>query len=84
MFIVIGLLRYIGGRREILAINYALLYGVRAALALSRLSVAEVRKLHNPAVIPRLMFVDLGGQGYALVTVIAYGPSDFEHALLGQ
>jgi alkaline phosphatase D len=64
-------LYYTGEHREIPAINYTLLHGVRAALALSRTSAAEARKLHNPAVAPHLKFVDLGGHGYGLVTVNA-------------
>jgi alkaline phosphatase D len=64
-------LYYTGERREIPAINYTLLHGVRAALALSRTSAAEARKLHNPAVAPHLKFADLGGHGYGLVTVTA-------------
>jgi alkaline phosphatase D len=64
-------LYYAGENREIPAINYTLLHGVRAALALSRTSAAEARKLHNPAVAPHLKFVDLGGHGYGLVTVTA-------------
>ena len=64
-------LYYTGEHHEIPAINYTLLHGVRAALALSRTSAAEARKLHNPAVAPHLKFVDLGGHGYGLVTVTA-------------
>ncbi len=64
-------LYYTGEHREIPAINYTLLHGVRAALALSRTSAAEARKLRNPAVAPHLKFVDLGGHGYGLVTVTA-------------
>ena len=64
-------LYYTGEHREIPAINYTLLHGVRAALALSKTSAAEARKLHNPAVAPHLKFVDLGGHGYGLVTVTA-------------
>jgi alkaline phosphatase D len=62
-------LYYTGEHHEIPAINYTMLHGVRAALALSRTSAAEARKLHNPAVAPHLKFVDLGGHGYGLVTV---------------
>jgi alkaline phosphatase D len=62
-------LYYTGEHREIPAINYTLLHGVRAALALSQTSAGEARKLHNPAVAPHLKFVDLGGHGYGLVTV---------------
>jgi len=64
-------LYYTGEHHEIPAINYTLLHGVRAALALSKTSAAEARKLHNPAVAPHLKFVDLGGHGYGLVTVTA-------------
>ena len=62
-------LYYTGEHREIPAVNYMYLHGVRAALALSQTSAAEARKLHNPAVAPHLKFVDLGGHGYGLVTV---------------
>jgi hypothetical protein len=48
-----------------------LLHGARAALALSRTSAPEARKLHKPADAPYLKFVDLGGHGYGLVTVTA-------------
>jgi alkaline phosphatase D len=64
-------LYYAGEHHEIPAFNYALLHGVRAALALSNRSAAEARKLDNPAVAPHLKFVDLGGHGYGLVTVTA-------------
>jgi alkaline phosphatase D len=64
-------LYYTGEHREIPAVNYTYLHGVRAALALSRTSAAEARKLHNPAVAPHLKFVDLGGHGYGLVTATA-------------
>jgi alkaline phosphatase D len=64
-------LYYTGEHHEIPAINYTMLHGVRAALALSRTSAEEARKLHNPAVAPHLKFVDLGGHGYGLVTVTA-------------
>ena len=64
-------LYYTGEHHEIPAINYTLLYGVRAALALSRTSGVEARKLHNPEVALHLKFVDLGGHGYGLVTVTA-------------
>jgi alkaline phosphatase D len=64
-------LYYTGEHREIPAINYTLLHGVRAALALSQTGAAEARKLRNPAVAPHLKFVDLGGHGYGLVTVTA-------------
>jgi alkaline phosphatase D len=62
-------LYYTGEQREILAFNYTLLHGVRAALALSETSAAEARKRRNPAVAPHLKFVDLGGHGYGLVTI---------------
>jgi alkaline phosphatase D len=64
-------LYYTGDRREIPAINFTMLHGVRAALALSRTSADDARKLRNPAVAPHLKFVDLGGHGYGLVTVTA-------------
>ena len=64
-------LYYTGQHREIPAVNYMYLHGVRAALALSQSSAAEARKLSNPAVAPHLKFVDLGGHGYGLVTVTA-------------
>jgi alkaline phosphatase D len=60
---------YTGEHREIPAVNYTYLHGVRAALALSQTSAAEARKLDNPAVAPHLKFVDLAGHGYGLVTV---------------
>ncbi|HET7811503.1 MAG TPA: alkaline phosphatase D family protein [Steroidobacteraceae bacterium] len=64
-------LYYAGERHEIPSLNYTMLHGVRAALALSKTSAAEARKLRNPAVAPHLKFVDLGGHGYGLVTVTA-------------
>jgi alkaline phosphatase D len=64
-------LYYTGEHREIPAINYTLLHGVRAALALSKTNAAEARKLSNPAVAPHLKFLDLAGHGYGLVTVTA-------------
>jgi alkaline phosphatase D len=64
-------LYYTGERREIPAVNYTYLHGVRAALALSKMSADEARKLRNPSVAPHLKFVDLGGHGYGLVTVTA-------------
>jgi alkaline phosphatase D len=64
-------LYYTGEHREIPAVNYTMLHGVRAALALSRMGAEEARKLRNPAVAPHLKFVDLGGHGYGLVTVTA-------------
>jgi alkaline phosphatase D len=64
-------LYYAGEKHEIPAINYTLLHGVRAALALSRTSASEARKLRNPAVAPHLKFVDLGGHGYGVVTATA-------------
>lgn len=64
-------LYYTGEHREIPAVNYLYLHGVRAALALSTMSADEARKLRNPAVAPHLKFVDLGGHGYGLVTVTA-------------
>ena len=41
-------LYYTGEHREIPAINYTLLHGVRAALALSRTSAAEAREASQP------------------------------------
>jgi alkaline phosphatase D len=64
-------LYYTGEHRVIPAVNYLYLHGVRAALALSRTSAAEARKLSNPAVAPHLKFLDLAGHGYGLVTVTA-------------
>lgn len=64
-------LYYTGEHREIPAVNYLYLHGVRAALALSQTSAAEARKLRNPAVAPHLKFVDQNGHGYGLVTVTA-------------
>jgi alkaline phosphatase D len=62
-------LYYTGEHREIIAVNYMYLHGVRAALALSQTSAAEARKQSNPAVGPHLKFVDLAGHGFGLVTV---------------
>jgi alkaline phosphatase D len=62
-------LYYAGKDHKIPAFNYALLHGVRAALALSGRSAAEARKLRNPRVAPHLKFADFGGHGYGLVTV---------------
>jgi alkaline phosphatase D len=62
-------LYYTGEKREIPAVNYLYLHGVRAALALSETGAAEARKKSNPAVAPHLKFVDLAGHGYGLVTV---------------
>jgi alkaline phosphatase D len=62
-------LYYTGEHREIPAVNYLYLHGVRSALALSQTSAAEARKLRNPAVAPHLKFVDQNGHGYGLVTV---------------
>jgi alkaline phosphatase D len=64
-------LYYTGEHREIPAVNFMYLHGVRAALALSKMSAEEARKLSNPAVAPHLEFVDLNGHGYGLVTVTA-------------
>jgi len=64
-------LYYTGEHREIPAVNYLYLHGVRAALALSKSSAAEARKLSNPSVAPHLKFMDLNGHGYGLVTVTA-------------
>jgi alkaline phosphatase D len=63
-------LYYAGEHREIPAINYTLLHGVRSALALSTMTADEARKQRNPEVAPHLRFVDLGGHGYGLVTVV--------------
>ena len=62
-------LYYAGEKREIPAFNFALLHGVRAALALSSMSADAARKLRNPEVAPHLKFADLNGHGYGLVTV---------------
>ena len=53
------------------AMNMAALHGVRSALALQNGSEAEARALSNPEVAPHLKFLDLGGHGYAVVTIDA-------------
>lgn len=50
------------------AVNFSMMHGVRASLALTR--TGDVRKAlaeRNPQLAPHLSFVDLGGHGYSLV-----------------
>jgi alkaline phosphatase D len=50
------------------AVNFSMMHGVRASLALTR--TGDLRKAlaeRNPQVAPHLSFVDLGGHGYSLV-----------------
>jgi alkaline phosphatase D len=54
------------------AMNMAALHGVRSALALRNRSEAEARALSNSEVAPHLKFLDLGGHGYAVVTIDAH------------
>jgi alkaline phosphatase D len=51
------------------SINFAILHGVRAALALKDGDPNKARALRNPDVSPQLSFVDVAGHGYAMVTV---------------
>ena len=51
------------------SINFAILHGVRAALALKDGDANKARALRNPDVSPQLSFVDLAGHGYSMVTV---------------
>jgi alkaline phosphatase D len=62
---------YIVGPKEdaIPSINFTILHGVRAALALQDGDVARARALRNPDVSPQLSFVDTAGHGYSMVTV---------------
>ena len=50
------------------AVNYSMMHGVRASLALTRTGDSH-RALaeHNPQLAPHLSFVDLGGHGYSVV-----------------
>ena len=51
------------------AINAALLYGVRACLALAGgADLGQAMAVQNPDLAPHLRFADLGGHGYAAVT----------------
>jgi alkaline phosphatase D len=63
---------YLVGTKDdfIPSINYAILHGVRAALALKDGDAAKARALRNPDVSPQLRFVDLAGHGYSRVTVM--------------
>jgi len=54
---------------HITSFNFTILHGVRAALALQDGDVAKARALRNPDVSPQLSFADVGGHGYAMVTV---------------
>lgn len=50
------------------AINFAIMHGVRATLALHASGdVEEARKLSNPQLAPELAFADVGGHGYSVV-----------------
>jgi len=62
---------YIVGEKPntIPSINFTILHGVRAALALKDGDVAKARALRNPDVSPQLSFADLAGHGYSVVTV---------------
>jgi alkaline phosphatase D len=62
---------YLVGTKEkfIPSLNFAILHGVRAALALRDGDAAKARALRNAQVSPQLSFVDLAGHGYAMVTV---------------
>jgi alkaline phosphatase D len=50
------------------AVNFSLMHGVRASLALQRTGDAR-RALaeRNPQLAPHLSFIDLGGHGYSIV-----------------
>lgn len=62
---------YLVGTKEkfIPSLNFAILHGVRAALALRDGDAAKARALRNAQVSPQLSFVDLAGHGYSMVTV---------------
>jgi alkaline phosphatase D len=64
---------YLVGQKpdHIPSINFAILHGVRSALALKDGDAAKARALRNPDVSPQLSFVDLAGHGYSVVTVTA-------------
>jgi alkaline phosphatase D len=50
------------------AVNFSLMHGVRASLALKRTGDArQALAERNPQVAPHLSFVDLGGHGYSVV-----------------
>jgi alkaline phosphatase D len=54
------------------AINFSLMHGVRASLALQRTRDArQALAEHNPEVAPHLSFVDCGGHGYSVVRAAA-------------
>ncbi|HTU64983.1 MAG TPA: alkaline phosphatase D family protein [Steroidobacteraceae bacterium] len=61
---------YLVGTKEsfVPSINFTILHGVRAALALAAGDAAKARALRNPDVSPQLSFVDLAGHGYSVVT----------------
>jgi alkaline phosphatase D len=62
---------YLAGPKDaaVPAINFTILHGVRAALALQEGDTAKARALRNPDVSPQLSFADVAGHGYAMVTV---------------
>jgi len=50
------------------AVNFSIMHGVRASLALTRTGdVCKALAERNPQLAPHLSFVDLGGHGYSLV-----------------
>jgi alkaline phosphatase D len=50
------------------AVNFSIMHGVRASLALKRTGdVRQALSERNPQVTPHLSFVDLGGHGYSVV-----------------
>ena len=58
----------VGESRVQPAINFSVMYGVRASLALQKTGdIQQAFKERNPEVSPHLSFVDGGGHGYAVV-----------------
>jgi alkaline phosphatase D len=54
------------------AMNFAVMYGVKAALALQKThDVTAALEEKNPEVSPHMSFVDAGGHGYSVVHVTA-------------
>jgi alkaline phosphatase D len=54
------------------AINFSMMHGVRASLALHETgSLQQALKESNPEVAPHLSFIDLGGHGYSVVRASA-------------
>ena len=54
------------------AVNFSMMHGVRASLALQRTGDPSLAaKESNPEVSPHLSFVDLGGHGYTTVRAVA-------------